>query len=403
MSPPLLTLFVGLVAMILVRRRIDPVTAYAAVWSVSVGGTLTGIIHYDPLPVTAVLIVAWVTLALLGGYTLGSTLAVDLPRLRGIGGDVWEALGGRRYLPVALALLAKSVLILLLQARAGAFGGGPEGPAVVRGMERSLLTVYLTYMSLGDLIMAPIGGALIQRKGQLLRGLLPVVSLFLVSMSLGGRTYIFWGATGALAGFLFSHRPGNVLQAVRKVLLLVVLGLVFGLVVESIRFMRSGGLPYATSLTRILPFSDFVGNEFSILDSLVAVALYYWTSALAAFGEYATALQNVEIRPFGWAVRGIMNVYAIDQLREIVYVPVPTNVYTWLPYFYEDLGWLGYMVYPIALGGIAGFAFRQLRDTGSNKYLVLSSLVTTVFVFSPFDFALGNKAMYLAFLLAILL
>jgi len=69
-----------------------------------------------------------------------------------------------------------------------------------------------------------------------------------------------------------------------------------------------------------------------------------------------------------------------DYVQPTVFVPLPTNIYTYLDVYYLDFGWLGVAIFPFLLGLVASSLFLwMLRAPSVTKLYIVSFMGLCIF------------------------
>lgn len=400
----IVTLLIALSSAVVLRRSRDLLTATFCAWTVSLAAVAAGPIAYFAIGAEALLVIAVSLASLTFGHWLGSRVSVAVPRLAGPTDGLWPRVD-RWFIALAGLFLMKSVVLLLLQIRSGGMGLS-DSLSEVRHLHRGRFESYLIYLSFADLVLCAVGGVRWRHGKALLTSILPVTSLYGVSLALGGRTYVFWGVLCFGVAAVIGHRvvERSLLSMSGRQLWarLAVAGLSALIAIESIRFARSGGTPYEHALSGLAPYTDATISD-NPLSGFWLVSVFYWTSPIAAFSDYVGTIERVDVQLAGWLLSGWVNLYDLTMLRPPVYVPLKTNVYTWLPYFYEDFGWAGFAVMPMIIGALVGWHWSRLSRYGTLKYGISCALLSVVLLYSSFDYALGNRVFVWAVVAAVIL
>lgn len=382
------------------RRKFDLLTILLVTWGSVLTAILLPIISYEDMTVEALIPIAISLLMFWLGFVLIGFVerpAFSSPRKRHLS---LVTVLQKHFLLLSLLSVVKSLVVLYLQFRSPLFiMRAGQGISVLRSLPRSRLIEYLIDLSFVDLILSGIGGTL-WSKGYGASAFIPLVNLLVISVSMGGRTYFAWGASTFLLGAIF----GRYISASSKNAwprLAVLSGLLM-IGSEMTRYLRNEFAPYSWAIERIAPSATVRVNTTSLLGGFLLVSFVYVTAPILAFNHYALSISVQDIHLMGWLLKGFVNVYGLEIMRPFTQVPVSVNVYTWLPYFYEDLGYAGFAAFPLLIGALSGWSWTGLVKLRSVKYLVLVALLGTLLFFSVFDYALNNKAFFWAILVTLL-
>ena len=88
-------------------------------------------------------------------------------------------------------------------------------------------------------------------------------------------------------------------------------------------------------------------------------------------------------------------------LTDMIFIPYPANVYSYLREIYEDLGFAGIAVVPYVLGSLLA-GLRHRAETVFS-YLNLYLVLLVVLIFSFYDYLLVSNQLYLQVLFALVL
>lgn len=144
------------------------------------------------------------------------------------------------------------------------------------------------------------------------------------------------------------------------------------------------------------------------LQGFVYHLFWYLASPLAALNEFLATFDGLyhlgqyTFFPFyKWLSRFHLAPEAdISVFGEFVLIPYAANVYTYLRNFYEDLGMIGVVTAPYALG-LATSALRA-RAAGYFPYLNLYLVLLMLILFSFYNFSLFSNQSYLQMLFGFL-
>jgi len=136
---------------------------------------------------------------------------------------------------------------------------------------------------------------------------------------------------------------------------------------------------------------------------------WYIASPLAAFAQYLqdgdhTWLmgQGLFFPAYKWLARlHLLPPVTKAILTDMIFIPYPANVYTYLRDIYEDLGLVGIAVVPYSLGFLSSAMRRRAEIV--FPYLNLYLVLLAVIVFSFYDYLLVSNQLYLQVFFALLL
>ena len=151
----------------------------------------------------------------------------------------------------------------------------------------------------------------------------------------------------------------------------------------------------------LLRFSQFLPYEESNVNVrlpwMVLQAYHYVTSGFGAFSVHIADPILIDlpgVYSFTPMVRAVARInsglagYSYEYLvqyttsRPSVYIPVGTNVFTYLAAPFDDLGWLGLILAPLMMGLLSGFVFLKLLKRPSLGVIACYSLICMQFVYS---------------------
>ncbi len=151
----------------------------------------------------------------------------------------------------------------------------------------------------------------------------------------------------------------------------------------------------------LLRFSQFLPYEESNVNVklpwTVLQAYQYVTSGFGAFSVHIADPVRIDlpgVYSFTPIVRAVARAnsglagYSYEFLvqyttsRPTVYIPVGTNVFTYLAAPFDDLGWMSLILMPLAMGLLSGFVFLKLLKQPSFGVIACYSLMCLQFVYS---------------------
>lgn len=380
----------------ILRRRVDPFGALLSSWGIVFSLRSLQLVCLEPLALgTATVVVVSVVSFGIGNYIGGRVFGRGNITVRP---DVVSHILTRYYCQISLLSLGKSLVFLYRQ-----YGKmSLVGLTAIRELTRMRWEQYLVYSTFLDFMLSALGGAFWRKsEKRLIVTVVPLLNTLLISVAMGGRTYFFWSVICWLYGMLAAPRTSHS-NRVRSPASLIPLGVPVLVASESIRYLRGSFQPYQWNMEMLRPFIHPGIQPSNLLIQFLVVSYHYWMAPVSAFQAYVAQLRWQDIRFLGWFLRGIVDVYGMSPLRPFVDVPVHTNVYTWLPYFYEDLGWTGFFLYPLLLGIISGRQYRLFTASGSPGSLCAVAVLACTALFSPFDYCLNNRAVYWALIVSII-
>lgn len=134
---------------------------------------------------------------------------------------------------------------------------------------------------------------------------------------------------------------------------------------------------YIFNLSRSDSDSDYQKNT-SILDFLGM----YLMSPPVAFGHLRRTISDSFCSESLWTIYAYTNrlmgsgsIIQHEDFGEFVYVPMPTNVYTIMKPFYQDLGTIGVAFYAFIYGLVTGFIYRKARNGNAFGICMYTYLV----------------------------
>jgi oligosaccharide repeat unit polymerase len=134
---------------------------------------------------------------------------------------------------------------------------------------------------------------------------------------------------------------------------------------------------------------------------------WYIASPLAAFAEFLKDHDGVYTMgqrlffPFHkWLYRiGLASATAVSPRMDMLYIPYPANVYSYLRDIYEDFGFVGVAVVPYVLGVLS--AGMRRRAEAFFPYLNLYMALLVVIVFSSYSYHLVSSQFYVQVIFAL--
>lgn len=385
--------FVLFVARRLYGTFFSPLGIYAIVWTGTMSLAALRFIDYNALSDTTIAAVSFSGIAMLVGSLIGRA------RLR-------------KYKPTSTAgesmpsvgVLSTTVIILFALSAAGSV---IRITSIVRqfGSVITLLQNAQTvraYISLGLLDYDPVSAYLASlafagipfavllwsNGGRRLFLILPFLPLLVNDIALNSRTWIVAGLLTYLAAYgivrVLVKQRGLTVSDVRR---LAIIGILFAALSAVVQMQRYGDAPEA-----YWTFGQhWRGPASGISESWsggMALGYVYFTSGIPAFNELVQSISPDDywgglstFAPFCRATaRFLAKVECPDVISSMVYMPVQSNIYSFLQTFYEDFGIWGVIIYPLLLGFVAANAYASIRNGWSIvKYIILVFCFVIVF------------------------
>ena len=394
-----LLLVTGLLASRLRDARVIPLVMHNLPWSLALLTAGSGLIYYDRLPGSSILLICLGIASFNVGLILNKLLDRPTPQSRPANQRPLISLSG--YVALWAAFLVGFATLLWTIHRLFGLATLMTDPIAIRIysdvqylVEFPLWGKFLFY--LGPLLVAltvnaDVVSGLRRVKWPVRYGL--VVILLVAQAASLQRTNIFVSIIFALA--LYVHRSQFDKATVKRTLGgIVLVGLAGGLV-----FAGIGSALGKT--TRANPESVRYYAP-AIRDSQISQLLLYGSSGTAAFGKL-TQSNNSNWPPadargvatlgnynpqtwgaasFSWLLKAVPITRRWPEVEPFTQVPMLTNVYTWLSPWYRDFRWPGVVLMPMLVAFAAGFAAR--RAPSSYSWGLVAALISVCLMWAPF-------------------
>lgn len=130
---------------------------------------------------------------------------------------------------------------------------------------------------------------------------------------------------------------------------------------------------YWTKVTSHLPdaligladLTHYMVGSFPAFQSLINSSQEANQSVSLTFGVLSRIMHEIEPSQFGYP----------DYVQPFVFVPTPTNVYTYLDAFYLDFGWIGVAIFPFLTGFVTTTLYLWMRRSPSIMKVYVVSLM----------------------------
>jgi hypothetical protein len=135
---------------------------------------------------------------------------------------------------------------------------------------------------------------------------------------------------------------------------------------------------YLTKVTSHLPdalmglanLTHYIAGGFPAFQNLINSSQEPNQSVSLTFGALSRIMHEIDPSQFGYP----------DYVQPFVFVPSPTNVYTYLDAFYLDFGWLGVAIFPFLTGFVTTALYLWMcRSPSIMKVYVVSLMGLCIF------------------------
>ncbi len=206
------------------------------------------------------------------------------------------------------------------------------------------------------------------------------------SVLTGNRSLFIWTLVLFAVAYMLTRVFANH-EPVRNlgrwlILASVALFVVFG-AIGVLRFSQF--LPFEESNVNVkLPWTvlqayHYVTSGFGAFSMQIADPVHIDLPGVHTFAPVIRAIARVNLGIAGYSYEFIVQ-YA--NMRHTVYIPVGTNVFTYLGGLFDDWGWWGIVLVPLGIGTLSGFTFLKLIKRPSFGVIALYSLLCLQYVYA---------------------